>query len=311
MSDLRVTRRRLVTTAAAFLVVAGAVEASGRLGGGLAGTPVRAPLVTGSATRSKPSAGNTGVPQGTDLAVHDGDLLVSADGTLIEGLDIRGVVIIQASDVTIRNCVVRGPVAAPTSGSHALVQQSDPAHTNLLVEDCTLAVQTPNRWTVGVQGCNYTLLRCDISGGVDGADSSGVGNVLVSSCFIHGGAYFTPSTTNSDNQTHSDGAQVSSGSNIVYSNNTITGYEMSCFMVGQDQGQITGLKLLSNWLDGGAAMINLSSKAYPTLSVVIRDNKFGRSRPGTYQILAYGADTSKISNNVWEDNGQPVQVLGP
>ncbi len=305
------SRRTLVRTAgvtamvgvAATIVVRKYIypEASPTAG---AGTPKVA------AVGAKPSSGNTGVPAGTVLTVYQGDMSVTAAGAVIQGLDIRGYVNIRASDVTIKNCVIRGPLVAPSSGSHAMVQQFNPVNTNLLVQDCTLVAQSPNNWTVGIQGSNYTMRRCNISYVVDGADASGLGNVLVDSCYIHDGAYFSPSSTNGDNQTHDDGAQISNGNNIVYSNNFITGFNMSCFMVGQDQGPIIGLKFLNNWLDGGTATINLATKNYPKLSVVITGNRFGRSLPTTYQILAYGADTTKISGNVWDDTGLPITVSG-
>src|SRR5690606_36358755 len=38
----------------------------------------------------KPGAHNTGVPAGTDLTVHEGDLTITEDGTVVEGLDVRG-----------------------------------------------------------------------------------------------------------------------------------------------------------------------------------------------------------------------------
>ncbi len=303
------TRRTLIQTAGVTAVVAAA------------GTVVTMKWVTSgtapnagaaiTAAVGKPNASNTGVPTGTKLTLYQGDMSVTKAGSVIEGLDIRGFINIRASNVTIRNCVIRGPVVAPTSGTHCMVQQFDRTNTNLLVEDCEMVAQSPNQWTVGIQGCNYTLRRCDISYVVDGADASGLGNVLVDSCYIHDGSYFTPSSTNSDNQTHNDGAQISNGNNIVYSNNTLTGYNNSSFQVGQDQGPITNLKIMNNWVDGGAATINLANKSYPKVSVVVTGNKFGRSLPNGYQILAYGTDTSHISGNVWEDNGLPVKVLGP
>jgi hypothetical protein len=309
----QLSRRSLLRSAGSVAAVGVAV---GTVGAGrwIFGTSAAAATIDAGAARAaagiKPVAGNTGVVAGSVLTQYNGDMVVTTAGAVIQNLDIRGNVNVKASNVTIRNCIIRGAAVAPTSGSYALIMQYSNNVTKLVVEDCTLVAQSPNPWTSGIQGTNMTIRRCDISNTVDGIDSMGVGNVLVDCCYIHDGSYFTPSTTHTDNQTHDDGIQITNGTNVVFTNNNITNFFMSCFMVGQDQGPIVGLRIVNNWLDGGTATINLAAKSYGTLKAVVTGNRFGRSRTNSYQILTTGAvDKTTITGNVWDDNGQPVRIV--
>ena len=46
----------------------------------------------------KPSAMTTGVPAGTRLKVHRGDLVITKAGTHLDGLDIHGFVVVKARE---------------------------------------------------------------------------------------------------------------------------------------------------------------------------------------------------------------------
>jgi hypothetical protein len=50
-----------------------------------------------------PGATNTGVPAGTSLTPHSGDVAVHADGTVIDGWDLTGSLDVYANNVTITN----------------------------------------------------------------------------------------------------------------------------------------------------------------------------------------------------------------
>lgn len=308
----QVSRRHLLRTVGSVAAVGVAVGAVGA-GRWVFGSAASATTVEAGATRAaagiKPVAGNTGVLPGTVLTQYNGDMIVTTAGAVIQNLDIRGNIKVKANNVTIRNCMIRGNAVAPTSGSYALIMQFSSSILNLVIEDCTLVAQSPNPYTSGIQGSGMTIRRCDISNTVDGVDATGVGNVLVDSCYIHDGSYFTPSTTHADLQTHDDGIQITNGTNVVFTNNNITNFAMSCFMIGQDQGPIVGLRITNNWIDGGTATINMNSKSYSTMKPVITGNRFGRSRTNTYAILAAGSiDLTNVTGNVFDDTGLPVNI---
>lgn len=308
----QVSRRHLLRTVGSVAAVGVAVGAVGA-GRWAFGSTASAAAVDAGAARAaagiKPVAGNTGVIPGTVLTQYNGNMVVTTAGAVIQNLDIRGNVTVKANNVTIRNCIIRGVAVAPTSNSYALIMQFSNNYSKLLVEDCTLVAQSPNQWTSGIQGCNMTIRRCDISNTVDGVDAMGMGNVLVDSCYLHDGSYFTPSITHTDLQTHDDGVQITNGTNVVFTNNNITNFAMSTFMVAQAQGPIVGCRIVNNWLDGGTATINLSGNSYGTLRPVITGNRFGRSRVNTYLILAAGpVDLSQVTGNVYDDNGAAVRI---
>ncbi|WP_460794304.1 hypothetical protein, partial [Marisediminicola antarctica] len=57
-----------------------------------------------------PDESNTGVPASTVLKPYDGPFTVTTAGTVIDGYDINGTLIIDASDVTIKNSRVTGRI---------------------------------------------------------------------------------------------------------------------------------------------------------------------------------------------------------
>ncbi|HEY3339432.1 MAG TPA: carbohydrate-binding domain-containing protein, partial [Propionicimonas sp.] len=69
---------------------------------------------TSTSASTTPSTGY-GVPAGTDLKVVNGDITVTKDGTVIDGIDLRGYVIVKADNVTIQNSVIRGGAAATST----------------------------------------------------------------------------------------------------------------------------------------------------------------------------------------------------
>ena len=104
--------------------------------------PAPAPPPSGG----RPGPGNTGVPDGTKLTVHSGDLTVSKDGTVVDGLDIRGFLNIKASNVTVRRSVIHGGVATGPGFKALVAAYGD--HRNFVIEDSTLvAANPPAGWT--------------------------------------------------------------------------------------------------------------------------------------------------------------------
>ena len=76
-------------------------------------TPAKPPSSSASSTTAPPpppssgvptfpGASNTGVPSGTKLTVHSGLILITTPGTVIDGWDLHGTVIVHAANVTIR-----------------------------------------------------------------------------------------------------------------------------------------------------------------------------------------------------------------
>ena len=111
-----------VTITAIALSAAPAVQAA----------PVMAPtaLTIGS---YQPTASTTGVPAGTALKAYNtsgADLVITKDGTVLDGLDIYGDIKVRAKNVVIKNSRLHGGKAIPR-GNTGVVDSNNAAVVNL------------------------------------------------------------------------------------------------------------------------------------------------------------------------------------
>jgi hypothetical protein len=211
---------------------------------------------------------------------------VTQNGAVIDGLDVRGSITVNADNVTIRRTRV-------TSGDWWGIRVGE-GHRNLLVEDVDV---------IGLAGCedgiafsDFTARRVDISGCVDGMK---VGNrTLVEAAYIHdlrlgGGA-------------HNDGIQSNGGNGITIRGSNIVGAtdQVSAILLGEEFGPMDNALIEGNWLSGGGFTVRIGyGNTNP--NATIRNNRFGRN----YQwgILDVNPRTTVVwTNNVWDDNGQPA-----
>ncbi len=221
-------------------------------------------------------ATTTGVPDGTALTVHQGDITVTQAGTVIDRLDVHGSIYVKANNVTIKRSLIRG---GPASSKNKALIASWWGNTNLVVQDSTLRADFPSYWMDGLTGSNFTATRLDISRVVDTVKVA-AGNATITNSWLHDNAHFSPDPNQSDNKTHDDGIQVSGGKNIVISGNNIHGAHNASVMVGQGT-VVADLKITGNWLSDGGCAVNVSQGGTggPILGSSVQNNKFG---PGVY-----------------------------
>ena len=265
-------------------------------------TTTPAPAVT------KPGADNTGVPDGTVLRRHDGDLTITTPGAHIDAVDINGYVKISAPNVKITRSIIRGGAEATTV--RGLVESYNTANTGLVIEDSELRPANPSWWIEGAKVQNATFRRVEITGTVDGIGVHG-DNVRVEGSWIHDLSYYTPFPYQPDNQTHNDGIQVHLGSGLRVVGSTITTSHNAAIMVTPNTGPVSDMQITGNWLDHGGCTINVSEKGRGAISgTVVTDNKFGRNSIHKCPILfppATGA-IAVTSGNVYEDDGTAVPI---
>lgn len=254
----------------------------------------------------KPGPANTGVPDGTKLTVHNGDLTVSKDGTVIDGLEIKGYLKINASNVTVRNTMIRGGVANGPGFSALVSAYGD--HRNFVIEDSTLIAANPSGYMDGLKGRNFTARRVDISNVVDTALVFG-DNVTVEDSWFHGNRHYTPWPSAPDNQTHNDSLQIQGGTNIKVRNNTFEGSQNTAMMITQDYSRTSNVEVSGNWLSGGQCTVNLSEKGKgPIANFRVINNKFGKQGISGCAVIAPASSNVTMSGNVWEATGQPVSI---
>lgn len=187
-----------------------------------------------------PDATNTGVPSGTILTTAD-TLYAKTDGMTIQDMYVTEKIIVQANNVTIRNCRIQ-------TGDYYPIEFTSP-YTGLLVED-TEIIGTSTIVTAGISTANYTARRVRISGTNDGfkADS----NVLIEDCYVTG---LTVSESS-----HNDGVQTTGGSNVTVRHNTFKLGDSegvsAVIQIGVEYGPNSNWLVEDNLMDGGGWTIN-------------------------------------------------------
>jgi hypothetical protein len=171
----------------------------------------------------EPDADTTGVPSGTSLTTVSGNQTITTPGTVLEDLDIYGRVIVRTTDVTIRNCRIRGNTATTNTG---VVECTHSAVRRLQVLNCTIVPDAPSYWVDGIFGHDFFAYKCDIYHVVDGFgvfntnDIAGPLRTWVDRCYVHDLAYFSPDPNHGDNMTHNDCLQIQGGSGLKITNSS-------------------------------------------------------------------------------------------
>ena len=281
----------------------------------------------------KPGAGNTGVPAGTTLKVHRGDLVITTPGTVIDGLDIYGFVTVKAANVTIKNSRVRG--SGPGSFNTGLINANHSAVKNLLIQDVTLVPDYPSVWINGVLGHDFTARRVNTYNVVDGFGIYNINgpaaNAVVESSWVHDLSYFSPDPNHSDNQTHNDAIQIQGGTNITIVGNYLSAYLSKSagtqnykypqagfgVILTPNVNAVSGSKINNNWLDGSYIPIKLTTgKKGPMNFGQVNNNRFARDMRNTpmngvnqwFTILMTPDMTAEPHGNDYVDNGTPITV---
>jgi hypothetical protein len=257
----------------------------------------------------KPGPGNTGVPAGTPLRRYDGNLVITRPGATYDALDIHGFVVVMAPNVTIRRSIIRGG-HSEHGRSMGLVTDIGNAGTNFVLADSELVPEHPSVALDGIQGGNYTLLRVNLHGTVDGAKIFG-NNVVIQRSWLHGTVSYAHDPYQRGGPTHNDAIQVLGGHNILITGNTVDGGTNSALQITQDYGPVSNLTFTDNWVDGGGCSANIADKPRSSMrGINISNNRFGHNTRywNCAVIVSYGV-SMRYSGNTWANTRQPVAVM--
>jgi hypothetical protein len=225
---------------------------------------------------------------------------VTEDGTVLENLDVSGLILIDADNVTVRNFRII------TSGSYGV--KIEPGHRGIVLEDGEIA----NISSAAILGMGFTARRLHIhdSGG-DGIKAQGAGGpVLVEQSFIE--------KIGMRPDSHADGNQTRGGSNITFRYNNIymphpgtprypgPPYKSNAtFMIQLD---VSNFVIEGNWLTGGAYTIYCKNNGGS--GVFVRNNVLGRENgglpAGKEDRRTRAGKCAEWTGNVWEDNGKII-----
>lgn len=223
--------------------------------------------------KSFPTASTTGPRSGSQLKRHNGDIVVTKPGTVLENLDVNGFVTVRAANVTIRNSIVRG--GKPKG--HAIGLITNYGHKNLVVKDTLIQPQQRSVQFDGIKGSNFTAERVHIKGGVDNIKIHGGDNVKIVDSLLEDTDYFSKDPLQRGNPTHNDNIQVLNGKNITIENNTIRGASNFAILGAAAHGAAQ-MKIEGNYLDGGHCTLKLQTNGKNSNKAEVRDNVFGPNR---------------------------------
>ncbi|MFV0258282.1 MAG: right-handed parallel beta-helix repeat-containing protein [Acidimicrobiales bacterium] len=271
-----------------------------------AGTPVpalvRDPDIEFAAGAASPNASNTGVPEGTQLTRHEGNLVADVDGMVIDGLEVHGIVDIRADNVVIKTSRIVGG----DSPNFALVHNvnADPGNSFTVIDSEIAANTESTKWN-GIYGSNFTATRVNVHHVTDPIRVSG-DNVTVRDSWLHDTTYKAQDSERRDGgPTHDDNIQIQGGGNIVIEGNRMESTHNAAIMIAQEASRppIGTISIKGNYLNDGACTIKISET--PTdIHPVIEDNVFGPDRVHDgCTVLALRRNAPTMSGNTMAADG--------
>ncbi len=236
-----------------------------------------------------PDATNTGVPAGTKLTVVNGDMEVHQAGTVIDGKDIRGCVAVMAANVTIRRSKI-------SCTSYYVVGSFSEEYKGggLTIEDVEIDCRNTN--STGIGSFGFTARRLNIHGCENGFDLDSSATIVDS--YLHD---FYEGTSG-----HADGVQLSVGTHIVVSHNTILDAIGTSAMISNGSS-ISDVLVSGNLMAGGA--YTLYCPAHGSTAYRVVNNRFSTmyyAKGGEYGPLSDCDKVAEFSGNVWDTTLTPL-----
>jgi serralysin len=185
-----------------------------------------------------PDATTTGAPAGVALT-PSGGLTINTPGVVIEGLDIQGMVTINANNVTLKNSKV-------AAGGWAVINITS-GRRGVVIQDCEINGLSAE----GVRGISGqgTFLRNNIHHTEDGIYLSGsdISFTLIQDNYIH-------DLQSNWSGPHYDGIATDGHvSNVTIRHNTVINShnQTSAVMLSNYFGSVMNVTVDNNWLEGG------------------------------------------------------------
>jgi hypothetical protein len=235
--------------------------------------PARGPLA------EWPDPANSGVPAGTALQTHSGDLHVTQAGVIIADMLVNGSVYVEAPGVTLRRVRV-----APSSGAYAGVRQLSQAP-GLRIEDSEVSVVGGTaQYGVRQEAAGLVVQRSDIRGS-DSAVAVTSDTTIVDS--------YLPSV-----QTRGNTARLTVRHNTI---STVTALD--------EDGPVTDVTIENNQLRSEYGVVIFAPSGSGSRDIRVTGNQFRRG-PSGGPIPCSGWNDQAPGNiwtgNVWFGTSEPV-----
>lgn len=239
-----------------------------------------------------PPAFAAGLSDPGALTVHEGSMTVTESGAVIENLEIRGTLRIEASNVTVRNVWVytSSPWTVYVASGSLNISNSEIGHPSVVGER-------------GIGGSNVVASGLDIHSVEDGIKLGA--NARYSGVVVHN--LNSPSSDGHLDAVQADGgAKNSSITNSVLSSLGPKGLGNAAVFLKSDLGPISNVTISGNYLNGGNYMNAVRDGGYGVPSGI----KFTNNRIGDdyrYGITRFDGGT-EWSGNVWDESGLPANA---
>lgn len=238
-----------------------------------------------------PGPNTTGVPAGTDLTVHDGDLEITEEGAVIDGLDIKGCVIVHAPGVTLRNSKVSCDFATSVGTvGDAEAEGAEP----LLVEDVEIACsETAN--VTGIGSVNVIARRVHAHGCENGYSIDR--DVTIEDSYVPGVIEV--------NGGHGDAIQFAEpAAGIVIRRNTLFAHDGTAAV--NWTGPTESVVVEDNFVAGGAYTVYCPRESIDAGAFSVIGNRFGTYTFGPTDSCGGGDVT--FTDNFWDSDLSPVDA---
>lgn len=242
-----------------------------------------------------PDETTTGVPDDVTLSPSEA-LEITEAGTVIDGLDVQGRIVVRAEDVVIRNTLVQ------SDSSVHLIHVTDEA-SGVLIED--VEVDNLGGGGIGIYlQASGTVRRADIHSAEDGI-RIGADDVLIEDSYIHDLSRVP--------EGHHDCIQIRRGNNVTIRGNTLLAYRAStddpmnsAIQIGSLSGDepITDLRVQDNLMNGGNYTVNGGGRD-EVESARYSGNRFGSD--SRFGVVGNLQNSVWEDTNVWHETGEPVQ----
>jgi len=244
-----------------------------------------------------PSAHCTGVPAGTNLSIHNGNLAIGTANTIIDGRDIRGCVTINAPGVVIRRSKITCSGSAVRSHANAY------SGVGVVLEDVEISCGNTEGAT-GVGDYNAIVRRANIHSCENGFDMDG--RITVEHSFIHDLIQYNPAT-----DPHTDGAQITPvGHDIRIFHNTIYVGNGTSAIISPNisSGVVSNVLIQDNLMAGGSYTLYCQQDG-PGNNYRVINNHFSTlqfPKVGAFGPWVECEDEVQVTGNVYHETGRPV-----
>jgi len=258
-------------------------------------TPAPAPIAVAPSTGGGyASLAMTGPSKA--LTTTSSSITITTDGTIIDGYDITGAIIVRANNVTIRDTRIR------TTSPYGI--DTDSTVTGLVIDHVSIE-GLANTCSAGIDPAgSWTLRYSNISGCIDGIKVHS--NQLVEWNYV-----YNLRTGNLPNGglAHNDAMQSTSGNNVIVRHNNLNANWQaganSTLMMSTNFGTLSNYVFDSNRFNGGQFTVFFRDKVYgsPT-NITITNNTWAQS--WHYGPRSFDGTTVTLGTGNHYENGAPL-----